>query len=153
MYYALQQRFLIGLPAVALDAHPTIQVTSQVGNYGIQFEIDGKSAFLRYGGQNGGRGISVAVLDPYTGVRMASVHTFDTWLPYGGPHVNFDALVNYMNSLPNGTIYAIGIADEGGFVVLPTHLGTTHTCKTRSQPSKLSAARKSRTSSTTVPGR
>jgi hypothetical protein len=118
VYVTLQQRFLTGLSAVTLDAHPTIQVTSQFGGNGIEFQIDGKTAFLRFGAQYGGRGISVAVLDPATGVRMTNVSTFDTWLGFytQGPHTGFASLVNYLNGLPDGTIYAMGIADEGGFV-------------------------------------
>jgi hypothetical protein len=117
-YFALQHGYLAGLPAVALDAHPTIQVTSQVpyqggpNNIGVEFQIDGKPAFLRFGAALGGRGVSLAVLDTDTGIRMTRVQTFDTWKD----STNFDPLVQALKDLPDGAVFALGIADEGGFV-------------------------------------
>lgn len=59
------------------------------------------------------------VLDTNTGICVKESRTFDTWSSptgWGGPHVYFQDLVNYLNSLPNGALIMLAIADEGGFI-------------------------------------
>jgi hypothetical protein len=113
---AMQRRFLGGQSATRLNASPFVRVTSQDGGSAIKVQIDGKTVYRRDGGAGGGRGITVGVLDSATGIRLREVKTFDTWFPFGGPHLNFQGLVQYINGLPAGTVIAIGIGDEGGFI-------------------------------------
>ncbi len=120
VYTSLQDRFVNGQSAVIVNATPIIGVTSQFGASSARFEIDDKVVFQRAGGLDGARGINVAVLDSNTGIRMSEVRSFDTWANssggYGGPHTNFQLLINYLNSLPSGAVIALAIADEGGFI-------------------------------------
>jgi hypothetical protein len=117
VYTTMQSRFLNGQSAVQLDATPVITVTSQ-GPSGAQFQIDEKTVLSKVGGQYGGRGITVAVIDPNTGIRLSESRTFDTWVTAGygtNTFANTRALLDYINSLPAGTVMAIAIEDEGGF--------------------------------------
>ncbi len=117
IYSVMKNRFTQGQSAVQLNATPLVTVTSQ-GSNGTLFKIDDKAVLLREGGQYGGRGMTVAVIDPNTGIRLSESRTFDTWFTsYGtGTFANTQAFINYVNSFPNGTILAIAIEDEGGFV-------------------------------------
>ena len=115
LFTDMKNRFVDG--EVFLNAAPLVGVVSQKGGSDIaEFTINGKTVFSRGGRQYGARGINVAVLDPYTGIRMQEVRSFDTWIRYGGPHANFQKLIDYLNSLPNGAVIALAISDEGGFV-------------------------------------
>jgi hypothetical protein len=124
-YAAMQGRFQGGQSAVVLSSAPTLRAISQgddVGNSGAQFQIDDKTVFQRGGGQDGGRGINVGILDAHTGIRMQETRNFDTWYMdggWGGSHVHFPELVAYLQSLPDGTILALAIGDEGGFIAGP----------------------------------
>jgi hypothetical protein len=121
-YATMQARYVTGQSAVVLNPTPTLGAISQgpdVWNSGAEFQLDDKTVFLRGGGQYGGRGINVAVLDPHTGMRMQDSRNFDTWFMqggWGGPHIHFRQLVAYLKSLPNGTILALAIGDDGGFI-------------------------------------
>ncbi|HPM42997.1 MAG TPA: HEAT repeat domain-containing protein, partial [Candidatus Omnitrophota bacterium] len=58
---------------------------------------------------------NVAILDKNTGIRMKETRNFDT---YGGDRANiesFTEFINYMNSIPDGEIVLLAVADEGGF--------------------------------------
>jgi hypothetical protein len=53
---------------------------------------------------------------------MQETRNFDTWFMeggWGGPHTHFPQLVAYLHSLPDGTILALAIGDEGGFIAGP----------------------------------
>ncbi|MCX5665982.1 MAG: hypothetical protein NT036_02895, partial [Candidatus Omnitrophica bacterium] len=114
-FYELRDRFKNGVNAVELDASPTVSVVSQ-GLLGAEFDINDKVFYTRSGGQYGGRGINIAVLDKYTGIRMEDVRAFDTWLPFGGPHQGHQELIDYINSLPDGSIISLAVEDEAGLV-------------------------------------
>ncbi len=122
LYSQLQTRYLNGQSAVVLNSNPTITVTSQGNQSGASsFSVNGKSAFYRAGGAGGGRGINVAILDSHTGIRMDDARTFDTWTGqggFGGLHTNFQQLIDYLNSLPDGTVISLSICDEGGFTMV-----------------------------------
>src|SRR5207245_8537883 len=108
-----------------LSAAPSLRRTSKgddVGGSGASFQLNDKTVFHRLGGRDGGRGINVAVLDPHTGIRMQETRNFDTWSAeggWGGAHMHFPELIAYLNSLPEGTILALAIGDEGGFIAGP----------------------------------
>jgi hypothetical protein len=106
-YYTLRNEFKKG--QVFTDATPVIHVES---SYTANMELDGKTVFSRAGGGGGARGINVGVLDQYTGIRMTEVRSFDTW----ASTTNFQYLINYINSLPNGTILIFAVADESALV-------------------------------------
>ncbi|MDD5226122.1 MAG: interleukin-like EMT inducer domain-containing protein, partial [Candidatus Omnitrophica bacterium] len=117
-YTVLQNRFVNGQSAVQLDATPVISVASQAVG-GTQFKIDDKTVLSKEGGQYGGRGITVAIIDSNTGIRLSEAKTFDTWATGGygtGTFANTRAFIDYINSLPSGTALAIAIEDDGGFV-------------------------------------
>jgi hypothetical protein len=124
-YAAMQARYLGGQSAVVLNPSPCLRAISQgpdVGGSGAQFQLDDKTVFQRQGGWGGGRGINVGVLDPHTGIRMQESRNFDTWFMeggWGGRHIHFPELVAYLNGLPNGTILALAIGDDGGFIAGP----------------------------------
>jgi Interleukin-like EMT inducer/Glycosyl hydrolases family 2, TIM barrel domain len=124
-YAAMQGRYQGGPSAVVLNATPTLRAISQgddVGGSGAAFQLNDKTVFQRLGGRDGGRGINVAVLDPHTGIRMQETRNFDTWAAdggWGGSHVHFPELIAYLNGLPDGTILALAIGDEGGFIAGP----------------------------------
>ncbi len=118
-YTQLQNRFLNGDSAILLNSTPILSATSQTDGISAKFGIDNKTVFYRTGGGQGGRGINVAILDPFTGIRMQEVRSFDTWASFGGwggAHTHFQDLINYLNSLPDGTVISLAIADEGGFI-------------------------------------
>jgi hypothetical protein len=121
-YAALQARYQGGSSAIVLNAAPTLRAISQgddVGGAGAAFQINGKTVFQRLGGRDGGRGINVAVLDAHTGIRMQETRNFDTWSAqggWGGLHIHFPQLATYLSSLPDGTILALAIGDDGGFI-------------------------------------
>jgi hypothetical protein len=124
-YAAMQARYLGGQLAVVLKPSPCLQAISQgpdVENSGAQFQLNHKIVFQKQGGWGGGRGINVGVLDPHTGIRMQETRNFDTWFMasgWGGSHIHFPQLVAYLNGLPNGTILALAIGDDGGFIAGP----------------------------------
>src|SRR6266849_4798929 len=124
-YAVMQARYVGCQSAVVLNPSPTLRALSQgqdVGGSGAQFQLDDKTVFQRRGGRDGGRGMNVAVLDAHTGIRMQETRNFDTWFMeggWGGRHSHFPELVAYLQSLPNGTILALAIGDEGGFIAGP----------------------------------
>jgi hypothetical protein len=121
-YGVMQSRFKNGQSAVQLDASPLIRAVSNganTGNFGAEIFLGDDAWFTRRGGQYGGRGITVAVLDETTGIRMRDVRTYDTWLSPGGFgsfHANFPPLIQYIQSLPDGAIVTLVAGDEAGFI-------------------------------------
>ncbi len=118
VFTSMQDRYLMKASSnVETDGQPLLTAASQQGGSWVKFNIGAKTVFSRDGGSGqGARGVNVAVLDDSTGIRMREVRSFDTWNPYGGPHTHFQALIDYLNSLPNGAVISIAIGDEGGFV-------------------------------------
>lgn len=110
VYSVLRDRFLLdGQNLIVLSTNPTLRATSSYSGPAT-FEIDGKTVYSRMGGDYGARGFNIAVLDDNTGLRMREYRHFDTWYV---PSRHND-LVNYLNSLPNGSIVLLAIADHGG---------------------------------------
>jgi len=109
---ALSARFFGGYAAAALNAAPVLRAVSQDdGQPAVRIDVGDRTVYRRSGGAGGGRGITVAVLDEHTGIRLRDVRTFDTWISSGG----FQALRAYLDALPAGAILALAIGDEGGF--------------------------------------
>lgn len=72
------------------------------------FERDGTLFFNGLGYGSGERGINVATIDPKTGVVL-DLKSYDTWADSGAA----DRLVSFLETLPNGTIIMMAVADEG----------------------------------------
>jgi hypothetical protein len=99
---------------VALGRVPAIQVRSLGNASGFtEFLVNGRSVFSKTGGAGGGRGINVLRLD---GGAVVDVRNFDTW---GSPNTQFPLLIQYLNAVPAGTVLALAVGDEGGFVTAP----------------------------------
>jgi hypothetical protein len=77
------------------------------------FKIDGQVVFSKSGGAGGGRGFNVGGMDLSTGELLEPVRNFDTW---GSRRtgVAHNALVDYVNGLPDETLVMIVVADEAG---------------------------------------
>ena len=72
---------------------------------------------LMYEGQgaglDGGRGFNIAAIDQATGRLRDPIQRFDTWASRStGTSTN--AMVAYLDSVPNGTLLLIAVADEAG---------------------------------------
>ena len=77
--------------------------------------------FRALGDGCGGRGFSVAAIDPATGDLItypSSLQTFDTWISRD-TGVDMTNMINFVNSLPDGTILLLSIADEAGLNQFP----------------------------------
>jgi hypothetical protein len=85
-YAAMQARYVNGQSAVALNPSPTLGAISQ-------------------GPDVWGSGAEFQLDDKTVFLRG-----------WGGPHIHFRQLVAYLKSLPNGTILALAIGDDGGFI-------------------------------------
>ncbi len=122
-FATMQGRFApAGLLDLPVAAHPVLRVTSMAAAAdpsGVTMELAGRVVYSRGGGQFGGRGLNVAVVDAATGVRMKGYAHFDTFYMeggWGGPHPWFDDLAACLGGLPDGSIVALAIGDEGGFI-------------------------------------
>lgn len=118
VYQKLQNRYWGGAQTVVVNPNPILKVTSlgASGEAGtVTFSLDDKTVFYNKGSQNGARGVTVTIMDPNTGIRTSSVQTFDTWTMTNGIHAAMLDLVNYLKSIPDGTIVSLAVGDEGGF--------------------------------------
>jgi hypothetical protein len=85
-----------------------IKVESGGKNSGISPRIsinDREIGYDRYG-----RGINIVAIDPQTG-QPSCATTFDTFAEAEGS----EALIEFINRLPNGTIVALAVGDEGNY--------------------------------------
>jgi exo-beta-1,3-glucanase (GH17 family) len=78
-----------------------------------RFFKNGVKFYERIGGGGGGRGFNIAAINPITGDLIGSVQNFDTWgSRTTGEAMN--AMITFLNSLPDGTLVMIAVADEAG---------------------------------------
>lgn len=68
-----------------------------------------------------GRGIDVAAIDTITGELLNLPKRFDTWAT-AGSGTEMYALINYLDSLEDGTLIMIGVGDEAGISSVPDSL-------------------------------
>ena len=94
------------------------------GNF-AEFLKDNATFYRKSGGGGGGRGFNVAVIDPCTRDLLQPVRNFDTW---GSRDSGVDrkALIDFLNSLPNGVIILIAVGDEAGLNNFPEIDGCSH---------------------------
>jgi hypothetical protein len=84
------------------------------GQYGVaRFLKSGSIFYQKTGGGGGGRGFNVAVIDPDSGAVIEPGKNFDTWYTRSdGSAMN--QLIAYLNSIPNGRLILLSVADEAG---------------------------------------
>ena len=81
-----------------------------------EFRKDDSVFYHRGGGAGGGRGFNIAAMDARTGTLLQAVQNFDTWLTRStGTAMN--AMMTFLNGLPNGTVVLIAVGDEAGLNV------------------------------------
>src|SRR5205085_10819106 len=69
--------------------------------------------YHKEGGAGGGRGFTIAAIAPGTGALLQPVQNFDTWgTRTTGTAMN--AMITFLNSLPNGTVVLVAVGDEAG---------------------------------------
>ena len=107
-FNVLSDRAHNGWRSATLKRAPNLSASS---SFTATFTLDGANVHSLSGGQSGGRGINLGILDTSTGIRLSSVNSYDTWVNVG----NFTPLTTALQSLPNGSVYMIAVADEGGF--------------------------------------
>jgi hypothetical protein len=92
---------------------------------GVAWLLDnGAKLYHATGGAGGGRGFNVAAFDTCTGSLRQPVQHFDTYATRdSGAALN--NLNNFLDSLPNGTLVMIAVADEAGLNNFPPN-GCTH---------------------------
>lgn len=66
----------------------------------------------------GGRGFNIAAINPATGRLREPIQRFDTWATRNSG-TNMNAMIAYLDGLPNGTIVLIAVGDEGGLNSFP----------------------------------
>ena len=98
----------IGGPA---SASSSLSVSSRGGpDGGAEIILNRSVVYAKGGGAGGGRGIVVSVVDQSKNTFTTRV--FDTWQ---GKSL-FLPLASYLQSIPAGSLVAITINDEGGFI-------------------------------------
>ena len=111
VYIAFQQRFALdGQNDIPLLTNPVLSATS--GNLAI-FQLNGKTVFSRGGGDEGARGLNIAILDEKTGNRIKEYRHFDSWY-YQNSGSYKQSIADYLNGIPNGSIVMIAVADNSG---------------------------------------
>lgn len=75
-----------------------------------RFFKDGRLIHQVIGGAGGGRGFNVAVIDSCTSELKYPIQNFDTYID----STRMIAMTNFLNSLSNGDLVLIGVADEAG---------------------------------------
>jgi hypothetical protein len=119
-YAAMQGRFLDLPGSVQTNATPLVTVISQEDTYrgSVRFKLEDGTFSYREGEERGYSGITIAVVDGNTGIRLSDVKTFKTpESTYNGTGTFLEtlAMIDYINSLPDGTAFALSVADEAGF--------------------------------------
>jgi hypothetical protein len=118
LYWALATRFASGYqPPTAADAI-TFRAESRApvlarfwDNGALMYEGAGAS-------MNGGRGFNIAAIDKSTGRLLAPIQRFDTWGTRSSG-IDMNAMIAFLDSMPNGTILLIAVGDEAGLNQFP----------------------------------
>lgn len=95
----------------------------------VWFFRDGARLYSRQGCSTTGRGIHIAVFDPATGGLQQPIAHYDTW---NSPNT-FCTVNTFLDSIPNGMLVLMGVADEAGLSHWPPNdcvAVTTHSCIT-----------------------
>lgn len=92
------------------------------------FKKDGVKFYEKHGYGGGGRGFNVAAISRTTGELIYPVKNFDTYASREDGK-EMKAMIDFINSLPNGTLLLIAVADEAGLNTWPGMSYTSCTAK------------------------
>ena len=95
----------------SVRAEGTINNWTEWGGGATTLAKNGQAFFSKTGGAGGARGFTVATANATTGDVLSAGTNFDTW-QYANQK---DALVRYLDSIANGTLVLVGVADDAGF--------------------------------------
>jgi hypothetical protein len=109
----------------AVSRGGTVEASEYPSQHGVAlFFRNGEILYRAEGGGLGGRGFNVAVIDSCTNTLLRPVQHFDTWATRNtGEALN--EMIAFLDSLPNGVLIMISVADEAGLNNFPpdcTHL-------------------------------
>lgn len=97
-------------------AFRAVSAGAEVPGVGLGFARFFRDSTLFYdkiGGAGGGRGFNIAAINPATGEPSQPVQNFDTWLTRT-TGAAMDAMLDFLDGLPNGTLVLIAVGDEAG---------------------------------------
>ncbi|MEW6101610.1 MAG: interleukin-like EMT inducer domain-containing protein, partial [Candidatus Omnitrophota bacterium] len=94
---------------------PSSVIVKAVSGSSVHFFLNNQRFHYRGGGGGGGRGFNFAIIDPKTGL-VEEVRNFDSW----ADHNALLYAINFINTIPDGKIIMIAIADEGGLTYIST---------------------------------
>jgi len=98
------------------------------------FKKDEIKFYEKYGYGGGGRGFNVAAISPTTGELIYPVKNFDTYASREDGK-QMKAMIDFINSLPNGTLLLIAVADEAGLNTWPVGILPPYTsCTSKVNP-------------------
>jgi hypothetical protein len=93
--------------------------TEYPSEYGTTWDfLDGAKIYSTIGGGGGGRGFNIAVIDPATGALQQAVQHFDSYATRNTGDA-LCAIDTFIDSVPNGMLLLMGVADEGGLNQFP----------------------------------
>ncbi len=125
LYGAMTTRFGAGYQPPARTKTVTYRAVSHVGfgaiarfweNGAVMYQ--GTAAIGVGPDLSGARGFNIAAIDPATGRLRNGIQRFDTWATRNNG-ADMNAMVAYLDSLPNGTIVLIAVGDEAGLNSFP----------------------------------
>jgi hypothetical protein len=90
------------------------------GQVGVAwFFANGAKLYQARGGGGGGRGFNVAAFDTCSGALRVPVQHFDTYVTRDSGGDGLNEMNIFLDSLPNGTLLLIAVADEAGLDDFP----------------------------------
>lgn len=95
------------------DGPDTLQAVSQGSN------VPGSGGLVRFKKNDTpfyearGRGFNVAAMNPTNGELLQAVQNFDTW-GTRNTGTDMNAMIAFLNGLPNGTVVLVAVGDEAG---------------------------------------
>jgi hypothetical protein len=119
LYTTLTSAFASGYVPPAATQTRVYRAVSQLG-YAKLWENGSQMYIGRGASIDGGRGFNIAAINPSTGrlydhpqAQFDGIQRFDTWASRSLGTAGL-LMLDYLNSLPNGTILLIAVADEAG---------------------------------------
>ncbi len=114
VYNTLQSIFRPNVPLPPqMVVFRAVSVGTAAGFGFAQFYKDSTLLYNKNGGDGGGRGFNIAVIEPGTGELTQPVQNFDT---YGTSSTGMamTAMIAFLKSLPNGLFVLVAVGDEAG---------------------------------------
>jgi hypothetical protein len=112
VFGALRDRYILdGHRGIPLVTNPVLEATT--GDIAL-FRLNGKTVFSRGGGDSGGRGLNIAILNE-AGTAMKGYRHFDTYF-HSTNRLFKQTVADYINALETGAIVLFAMADHGGLL-------------------------------------